>query len=98
TSKHVELKGPRQANEPGGRGAEGDKSREVEDDLGGQSKGNGSQPDGQMSNTGDATSSISCDSKQVKATPPAEDKDSQQWNGRPNMTMDLPGPPTSHTK
>ncbi|KIK75077.1 hypothetical protein PAXRUDRAFT_173874, partial [Paxillus rubicundulus Ve08.2h10] len=90
----VEAKGPRQTDKRGGRGVKGDKLREVEDELGGQSKGNSGQPDGQTSDTGDATSSASRDSKRVEATLLAEDKDSQQRNGRPNVTTDVPGPPT----
>ncbi|KIJ04769.1 hypothetical protein PAXINDRAFT_21935 [Paxillus involutus ATCC 200175] len=58
----------------------------------GQSEGNGGQRDGRMNDTGSTTSSVNCDSKQVKATPLAENEDDQQWNGRPNVTTDLPGP------
>ncbi|KAF8834070.1 hypothetical protein BDN67DRAFT_633140 [Paxillus ammoniavirescens] len=72
------------------------KSREVKDELGGTDEDDGCQRDGRMCDTGDATSSTSCDSGRVKAGLLAEDKEGQQRNDMRKASKHVPGPPTPH--
>jgi hypothetical protein len=74
-----------ETGDDGDRGGNGDESREVEGERGGQSEDDGCQRDGRTNDTGDATSSASCDSKRVEAAPLADDEDGQQRNGKPDV-------------
>ncbi|KIJ12712.1 hypothetical protein PAXINDRAFT_14470 [Paxillus involutus ATCC 200175] len=99
TVKEVEdakSKSSRRVDEPGDDRDDGDESREVEDERGGQSEDDVCQQDGRTYDTGDATSSVNRNSKRVEAAPLADDKDGQQRNGKPDVTKHVPGPPTPH--
>ncbi|KAF8837634.1 hypothetical protein BDN67DRAFT_1013711 [Paxillus ammoniavirescens] len=78
--ERVETKELSRVGQPGGRGVEETKSREVKDELGGTDKDDSCQRDGRTCDTGDAMSSTSCDSGRVEAGLLAEDEEGQQRN------------------
>ncbi|KIJ14747.1 hypothetical protein PAXINDRAFT_12575 [Paxillus involutus ATCC 200175] len=97
----VETQTSRQVDEPGGKGDEGDdkesRSREVEGKEGDQSEDDGCQRDGRTNDTGDATSSASCDSLRVETGALADDEAGQQCNGKPRALTNSPEPSTPPT-
>ncbi|KIJ10059.1 hypothetical protein PAXINDRAFT_16906 [Paxillus involutus ATCC 200175] len=79
--------------ESGDRGVEEMKSKEVEGEIGGQSEGDGGHRDGRMIDTGSPTSGTSCDSKRVETGALPDNETSQQHNGKPSTSTNVPGPP-----
>ncbi|KIJ06076.1 hypothetical protein PAXINDRAFT_20712 [Paxillus involutus ATCC 200175] len=99
TVEAVEPNAWRRVDEPGDEGNEELRSREVEGEERGQSKCYGCQRDGRTNDTGDATSSASCDSLRVETGALADDEAGQQCNGKPRASMNSPEPsmpPTPH--
>ncbi|KIJ04995.1 hypothetical protein PAXINDRAFT_21725, partial [Paxillus involutus ATCC 200175] len=94
TVKGVEPNASRRVDEPGDEGNEESRSREVEGEARGQSEGDDCQRDGRTNDTGDATSSASCDSLRVETGALAEHEDGQQQNGTQNVSTNVPTPPT----
>ncbi|KIJ07197.1 hypothetical protein PAXINDRAFT_19600 [Paxillus involutus ATCC 200175] len=84
----------RRGDEPRGREDEESRSREVEGKEGGQSEGDACQRDGRTNDTGDATSSASCNSSRVETGALAEHEDGQHRDGIRNASMNVPGPPS----
>ncbi|KAF8838501.1 hypothetical protein BDN67DRAFT_1013030 [Paxillus ammoniavirescens] len=96
--ENVKSRESSQVDQPGGRGVEETKLREVEDKLGGTDEDNSCQQDGRMNDMGDQTSSASCDSQRVETSALAEDKVGQHRDSTRNVSMDAPGPPTPSKK
>ncbi|KIJ06426.1 hypothetical protein PAXINDRAFT_20385 [Paxillus involutus ATCC 200175] len=92
--EEVETKSSRRGDEPRGREDEESRSREVEGKEGGQSEGDACQRDGRTNDTGDATSSASCNSSRVETGALAEHEDGQHRDGIRNASMNVPGPPS----
>ncbi|KIJ19312.1 hypothetical protein PAXINDRAFT_7805 [Paxillus involutus ATCC 200175] len=90
----VKTKESRQGDEPRGRGGNGEELKEVKVESGGQSKGNGSQPDGRTNDTGDTASSTSCESERLEMGPLAEDENGQHRDGIQNTSTNVPAPST----
>jgi hypothetical protein len=72
--------------EPGDRGVEETKSKEVKGKIGGQSEGDGGHRDGRMIDTGSPTSGTSHDSKRVETGVLPDNETSQQHNGVGNQS------------
>ncbi|KIJ06171.1 hypothetical protein PAXINDRAFT_20623 [Paxillus involutus ATCC 200175] len=89
-----ESRESRRGDEPRGRGGNGVETREVKGEERGQSECDGCQRDGRTNDTGDATSSASCDSLRVETGALAEHEDGQQQNGMQNVSTNVPTPPT----
>ncbi|KIJ08863.1 hypothetical protein PAXINDRAFT_18029 [Paxillus involutus ATCC 200175] len=79
--------------EPGDRGVEETKSKEVEGEIGGQIEGDGGHRDGRTVDTGSPTSGTSRDSKRVETGALPDNETSQQHNGKPSTSTNVPGPP-----
>ncbi|KIJ10122.1 hypothetical protein PAXINDRAFT_16828 [Paxillus involutus ATCC 200175] len=82
---------------PRGREDEGVETREVEGEERGQSEDDACQRDGRTNDTGDATSSASCDSLRVETGALADDEAGQQCNGKPRASTNSPEPSTPPT-
>ncbi|KIJ09965.1 hypothetical protein PAXINDRAFT_16971 [Paxillus involutus ATCC 200175] len=93
----VKMNASRRADKPVDEGVEESRSRGVEGETGGQSEDEDGHPDGQTSDTGDATSSASCDSLQVETGALADDEAGQQCNGKPRASTNSPEPSTPPT-
>ncbi|KIJ08005.1 hypothetical protein PAXINDRAFT_18829 [Paxillus involutus ATCC 200175] len=98
TVEEVETEESRRVDEPGDEEVEESRSKEVEGEIGDQSEEEGCQRDGRTNDTGDATSSASCDSLRVETGALAEHEDGQQQNGTQNISTDVPTPSTPSTK
>ncbi|KAF8835657.1 hypothetical protein BDN67DRAFT_1015370 [Paxillus ammoniavirescens] len=97
TVERVELKTLSQVDQPGGRGVKREtRSKDVEDKLGGKVEDDECQQGGRMGDTGDATSSTSCDSGRVEARLLPENKEGQQRNDMQKVSKHIPGLPTPH--
>ncbi|KAF9232028.1 hypothetical protein BU15DRAFT_81710 [Melanogaster broomeanus] len=84
-------------HDPGGSVHRRSQSRRVEGEIGDQSEGNGSGQDHGPSSDDGATSGTSCDSKQVKRGPLAEDEAHQDRWYMHRLRNDIPEPCTPPT-
>ncbi|KIJ04991.1 hypothetical protein PAXINDRAFT_21728, partial [Paxillus involutus ATCC 200175] len=94
TVEEVETEESRRVDEPGDEEVEESRSKEVEGEIGDQSEEEGCQRDGRTNDTGDATSSASCNSSRVETDALADDEAGQQCNGKPRASTSSPGPST----
>ncbi|KIJ12073.1 hypothetical protein PAXINDRAFT_15101 [Paxillus involutus ATCC 200175] len=95
--KDIKSRESRRGDEPRGRGGNGVETREVEGEERGQSKDDACRRDGRTIDTGDATSSASCNSLRVETGALADDKAGQQCNGKLRVSTNSPEPSTPPT-